>query len=479
MANLLELLKTYDEFREKAAQSPAARGASEAAVDADAAVPAAPHPTPPPGIPASPPPAPPADPAPPPQPVADPSQQHLGPPQPTAGPSQPVPWGMSGQPPTGPIETPLVEPPSMPAPPPPPTPAAPPPTEFPVVVGPDPVAAPSPVPAADPVSGPESEPEGLYRQALLSVSRMFEAAVMENITPGRLLATIGELEELAPLVVTSTAAGRGLLRKAMGTYAEGEGFVLPHSVNVAILAVQLGRELEFDEQSLLNLCLAGFTHDVGSVRLPQGLLTKSESLTPTEWDEMRSRPTHSYETLSALGSRYEHIAEIAQQVYERLDGSGYPKGLQGDEILPEARILGTVDFFESFAHPRPYKTTLPGTANHGIQMLMQMADKFGAATLKALVGSIGLFPIGSYVRLSSGEIGRVVDVKKENPMRPEVEVLLNAERQPPREPRTLDLLVIPHIYVSRALTASDLRELGLLPPPSEMPQMARLEEGHS
>ncbi len=180
-----------------------------------------------------------------------------------------------------------------------------------------------------------------------------------------------------------------------------------------------------------------------------------------------------------LGSRYEQVAQIAHQVYERLDGSGYPKGLQGDEILPEARILGTVDFFESFAHPRPYKTTLPGTANHGIQMLMQMADKFGAATLKALVGSIGLFPIGSYVRLSSGEIGRVVDVKKENLMRPEVEVLLDGGRRPPRDPRTLDLLALPHIYVSRALTASDLRELGLLPPPSEMPKLAKLENGHS
>ena len=91
----------------------------------------------------------------------------------------------------------------------------------------------------------------------------------------------------------------------------------------------------------------------------------------------------------------------------------------------------------------------------------------------------GLFPIGSTVRLSSGEIGRVVNVKKENPMRPEVEVLLNNERQPPRNPRTLDLLAIPHIYVSRALTASDLRELGLLPPPSEMPKLATFENGHS
>ncbi|MCH7824133.1 MAG: hypothetical protein IH849_04975 [Acidobacteria bacterium] len=64
-------------------------------------------------------------------------------------------------------------------------------------------------------------------------------------------------------------------------------------------------------------------------------------------------------------------------------------------------------------------------------------------------------------------------------MRPEVELLLDSERQPPRNPRTLDLLAIPHIYVWRALTASDLRELGFLPPPSEMLKLARLENGHS
>ena len=431
MANLLKLIKTYDDFRDEGAKPKTAKdkpGASAAPPSKfeEAIRPAAPQAQGP---------------------------QTMVPSQPVETPEPPAPAGL-GEAPVAPAQ-----------------PAAP---DY---------AAPDPSPGASMtgVSTTPAEPdaEALYQQALLSVSRLFEGAVMENITPGRLASTVTELEELSPLVVASMRRGRGLLRKAMATYAEGEGFVLPHSVNVAILAVELGDELELAEQSLLDLCLAGFIHDIGSVSLPQGLLTKSESLTPSEWDDMRSRPTHSYETVRRLGSRYEQVAQIAHQVYERLDGSGYPKGLQGDEILPEARILGTVDFFESFSHPRPYKTTLPGTANHGIQMLMQMADKFGAATLKALVGSIGLFPIGSYVRLSSGEIGRVVDVKKENPMRPEVEVLLNNERQPPRNPRTLDLLAIPHIYVSRALTASDLRELGLLPPPSEMPKLATFENGHS
>lgn len=442
MANLLQLIQTYDDFREDAEGSK--RGVKKSTKGMA------------------------------PQRVANPDP---------AGPVRAV------QPPAPAAQPPAVAPPAAPPPAVAPPPAAPPPTvappEAPLPSAPPPAVVPAaaaPAPAQPSRVAPESgartaAAEGLYERTLIAVSRMFEAAVMESLTPGRLRPTIIELEQIAPAIVQSIAAGRGLLRKAMGTYAEGEGFVLPHSVNVAILAVELGGELQLGEESLRDSCLAGFVHDLGSVRLPQGLLTKSESLTPSEWDEMRARPAHTYETMRSLGDQYERVAEIAYQVYERLDGSGYPRGLQGDEILPEARILGTVDFFESFAHPRPYKTTLPGTANHGIQMLMQMADKFGAPTLKALVGSIGLFPIGSYVRLSSGEIGRVVDVKKENPMRPEVEVLLDNERRPPATPRTLDLLTIPHIYVSRALTGSDLRELGLLPPPSQMPFPAKPADG--
>ncbi len=321
--------------------------------------------------------------------------------------------------------------------------------------------------------------ESLYGRAATAVSGLFGAAAMESLTPGRLLTATTPLRSIAPEVVQSTSMTRDLLRRAMGTYAEGEGFILPHSVNVAILGVELGRAMSLPAAALETICLAGFVHDLGSVRLPAELLTKEGGLTPNEWDQMRSRPTRSYELLRSLGSRYQQVAEIAHQVHERLDGSGYPRGLKGDEILPEALILGTVDCFESFAHPRPYRAGVDGGANHGIKMLMQMTDKFGAKTLKALVAGFGLFPIGSLVRLSGGEIGRVVDVASENPMRPRVEVLLTNERRPPRESRTLDLLSQPNICVSRALTASDLRELGLLPRPSEDPWLSPFDDSRS
>lgn len=309
----------------------------------------------------------------------------------------------------------------------------------------------------------EIGPEALYELATSGVSAFFVAATAGDDTAAKLQAAGTELEKIALSVVRSTRSDRGLLRKAMDDYPEGEWFVVPHSVNVSILAVELGREMELAHDKLLALCLAGLVHDVGSVRLPDGLLSKTDHLTTADWDAIRARPTHGHHTIRKLGGRSEYVARVAVQVHERLDGSGYPEGLADREILPEARILGAADFFESFTHTRPYKTTAPGTASHAIQVLMHMVDKFGTATLKALVGSIGLFPIGSYVRISSGEIGRVVDVTKENPMRPEIQVLLTAEHHPPHNPRLLNLLANPHMYVSGALTAADLQEAGLAP----------------
>lgn len=312
----------------------------------------------------------------------------------------------------------------------------------------------------------------LYGQTLAALSRLFQAVAVQALAPDRLGQCMEELDELSHDMIASVAEGRGLLRKATGTYAEDESFVLPHSVNVAVLALEVGGAMGMSPEELQETCLAGLVHDVGSVRLPPGLLVKSDSLTAAEWDLVRARPQTAHDLLETLAPRYATVAEIAYQAYERLDGSGYPNGLQGDAIRKQALILGMVDFFESFAHPRPYKPSLPGTANHGIQMLMQMADKFGPETLKALVNSIGLFPIGSYVRLSSGEIGRVVDVKRQNPMRPQVEVLLDKQHRAPDVSRTLDLIGNPQVYVAQALTAADLRELGLMPAPTEVPPWA-------
>jgi hypothetical protein len=294
------------------------------------------------------------------------------------------------------------------------------------------------------------------------VAHLFEAAAMETISPGRLQMMATGTEEIAAELARAPGAGNALLVMALGTYPEGEGFVVPHSANVAILAAYVGQELGLSRARLTDTCLAGLTHDLGNVKLANGILYKEGPLSPQEWEDLRKRPSYSREILASLGGRYRAAAEIAHQVYERMDGSGYPNAIEGEQILPEARILGAVDFFETVVHPRPYKDTPAGGVSYGLQTLMRMAGQFGQETLKALVRSVGLFPAGTYVRLSTGEIGRVLSTNKRNPMRPVVQVILDKKKRRTSMPRSIDLVQSPHLYVSKTLSSSDLTELGLV-----------------
>jgi len=323
------------------------------------------------------------------------------------------------------------------------------------------VSPPTPTPA--PVEARlEPDSEELYAKTLASVSGLYEAAAMETLSPGRLSAAAHESEQIAAELADRPSQGDGLLALALGTYPEGEGFVLPHSVNVAILAAYVGYQLQLPRAELTATVLAGLMHDIGNVRLPSGLLYKEEALTSEELAEVRKRPSFSSDLLFTLGPQFRQIAEIALQVYERMDGSGYPNGLEGSQILVEARILGAVDFFETTIHPRPYKASPRAGVNFGVQTLMRMAGQFGQSVLKALVRSVGLFPVGTYVRLSTGEIAQVLSVSRDNPMRPTVKVLFNKKNRPLESARLIDLVESPHLYVSRPCSIPDLVELGIV-----------------
>jgi HD-GYP domain-containing protein (c-di-GMP phosphodiesterase class II) len=348
---------------------------------------------------------------------------------------------------------------------------------------PDPVAAP---PIVEPVGAdlPETEPaaqkyvqpkasdsvpaddqqvsgQEIYAEALRALQQFFVAA-------GRLTSAheggtlpIGDLERASQRIVARMGEGDDLIAFAVGPYPSLDRFVLYHSVNVAIISQRVARGLNMEPSELEVLCLAALAHDVGTVRVPAAVFTKAESLSPDEWEVMRQRPVHSHEILLTLGADYRAIAEIAHQAYERLDGSGYPRQLTVDGVSLEASIIGAVDLFEAIIHPRPYKKTVPAAAMYGVDNMMRMSNQFGDGVLKALVRGVGLFPVGTFLRLNSGEVARVSKSRQGNPMRPVVEVLWNTQKQALKKPKVVDLMQAPHLYVYRPLSTEDLRELGL------------------
>lgn len=313
----------------------------------------------------------------------------------------------------------------------------------------------------DAIPARSEEAREIYLHALEVTSGLFGAASMEKISPERLQEPLSEMEALAEKLAAACGNGHRLLARAMSPYFGDTGFVIHHSVNVAILAVRVGRELGLGQQRLERLCLAALMHDLGNVNLAPGLLYNPSELSTTEWEQMQQRPARSREIVQMLGPAYAPVAEIVYQVYERLDGSGYPRGLEGERISLEGRIIGAVDLFEAFIHPRPYRDSAAGAPKQGVQALMQMADGLGRDVIKAIVRSIGLYPPGTYLKLSTGEVAQVLEVREDNPMRPVVQALFDGRGQHLKNPRRVDLARHPHVYIAKPLTLADLEELGV------------------
>ena len=130
-----------------------------------------------------------------------------------------------------------------------------------------------------------------------------------------------------------------------------------HQEHVAELATEIARKLDLDAETVEATRVAGLLHDVGKISIPAEILTKPTRLAPVEWEMIKLHPEHAYRILEGIQFPWP-IAEIVLQHHERLDGSGYPRGLQEDQILLAARILCVADTVEAMASHRPYRAAV-------------------------------------------------------------------------------------------------------------------------
>ncbi len=259
----------------------------------------------------------------------------------------------------------------------------------------------------------ELQGSGLYIRGIELLHRVFECVLAGDPLP------VKDLSLLTLRIVADLKAQPAkLLGQVMNPTVLHDDYLAQHSLNSAILATIVGQEVGFEGDDLDWLCLAALLHEVGCLRLPDGLLAKTADLSEEERALIRRRPELSREIILELAPDYAEAAEIAMQVHERPDGSGYPKGLEGDEISLEAQILGAVEVFEALTHHRPYRES-PQAASEAVKYLLDSRHtQFLDRVLKALIAKVGLYPVGSYVLLGTDEVALVLEHREENPMRP-------------------------------------------------------------
>jgi HD-GYP domain-containing protein (c-di-GMP phosphodiesterase class II) len=228
------------------------------------------------------------------------------------------------------------------------------------------------------------------------------------------------------------------------SFSTADNYLYAHSANVAIIsqAVGIAMGLEKSDVELLGFC--ALAHDTGMTDYAD-LANRDRRLTDEEYAQLTGHSEAGAAKLDRLldmDSRLrERAKKVISQVHERIDGSGYPARLANDGIDLLSQILGLTDVYEAMTHPRAWRAAM-----HPHTVIKHLIDKegkgFNSNVVKAIIKVLSIYPPGSLVALSNGEIARVVKVNKQSLTRPVVSVLLGQDFSPV-PPRLLDLLEHP------------------------------------
>lgn len=289
--------------------------------------------------------------------------------------------------------------------------------------------------------------QNCYRQVQESLTQV--ATAVQRQEPVNLT----EITYLAGTIVDSIQENDRLVVEALSSPIGPP--LVTNLVNVGILCTKVGIGLGYYGAELRRLTEAALLHDIGIFAVSQNVLTKTGRLTPDERALVEQHPRLGYEVVRRLGADYAWLAEIVLQAHERGNGQGYPNRLKGREINELAQIIGLVDIFDALVSPRPYRRRmLPHEAIR--ELLNTERTAFPREIMKALVEQLSLYPLGTKVRLSSGEEGIVVRITPRYPSRPIIRVTGEQDDPVSDIPRCLDLSLLPHVSVVETIDSPSL-----------------------
>jgi len=221
----------------------------------------------------------------------------------------------------------------------------------------------------------------------------------------------------------------------MGTV---DHYLYQHSLNVCIYTTMLGMSHGYTQDQLYMLGLGALLHDIGKTQISQNVLMKPGALTKQEYEEMKRHAELGYRMLKDEPNIPLIVAHCAYQHHERLDGSGYPRGIRGDDIHDYAKWIGLVDSYDAMTTTRVYRG--PMLPHQAIETLFcGTGTLYEQHMVQTFRDKVAIYPVGLTVKLNTGETGVVIDVNGTYAHRPTIRVLLDEYGIPLKVPVDKDL----------------------------------------
>lgn len=210
-----------------------------------------------------------------------------------------------------------------------------------------------------------------------------------------------------------------------------------HSVAVSALMVALSRQLGLNANLQRRAGMAGLLHDLGKAKVPLAVLNKPGKLTESEFALMKQHPELGHAMLARTEGIGPIVLDVCLHHHEKFDGTGYPHGLAGDKISLLAKMGTVCDVYDAITSVRPYnKGWDPGEA---LRRMALWAGHFDPQVFQAFVKTVGIYPVGTLLRLTSGQLAVVTRQSADKPMAPWVKVFYSPRAGQRIEPYELDL----------------------------------------
>ncbi len=293
------------------------------------------------------------------------------------------------------------------------------------------------IPAEKPVVQEKASFNEEFKRASRIVTKGKEAVVsmFQEARMGKAI----EAEAAAPLVEeisNSVMRNPGALI-SLARLKTADDYTFMHSVAVCALMIALARQLGLDERQVREAGMAGLLHDLGKAMIPLEVLNKPGKLTDAEFDLVKTHPEEGHKLLLEGSNVSEITKDVCLHHHEKIDGSGYPNKLNGDTISLYAKMGAVCDVYDAVTSNRPYKAGWDPAES--IKRMSEWQGHFDPLVFQAFVKSLGIYPIGSLVRLASGKLGVVIEQGEQSLLKPKVKVFFSTKSQAYIKPEIIDL----------------------------------------
>lgn len=233
-----------------------------------------------------------------------------------------------------------------------------------------------------------------------------------------------------------------------------DAYLFEHAINTSILMTAFATYLEYDEKLIQEMAVGAFMLDIGKTLIPKSILNKSEKLTSKEYKQVQKHVEYSKKIIEGIPGVSPVSVDVAATHHERLDASGYPDGLKDEEIPTWGRMIAIVDTYDAMTTNRKYQGACPSIK--AFRTMLEAPNLFDNELVQQFIKCVGVYPVGSLIKLKSGRIGMVYQSNEKSPLRPVVVTFYNINQKHHTEVKKIDLEKFPNEEIEMSVKAEDI-----------------------